>query len=269
MGLRQGNSGGAFFAKNKRDLTPAFLTGEPFIELRQVGSTNNYATGLVHAGMARSGTAVFAHHQTAGKGQRAREWKSEAGMNIAMSLVLQPPGLMLSQSFLLSAATSVGVQRFLAGYAGGEIKVKWPNDIYWRDRKTAGILIENIVQGNHWKAAVVGIGVNVNQTVFDGLQKKAVSLKQITGREYDPLALARELCTCLSDVYATMWRSPAEISEEYKSLLYKLNGPVRLKKGSRVFEATVKGVTASGELVVHHAVEENFAVGEVEWMRNE
>ncbi len=246
-------------------MTPAFLVGNPFIELQQVGSTNNYATGMVHAGMAQHGATVFTHHQTAGKGQRAREWKSAADLNIVMSVILQPPGLPLSQSFLLSAATAIGVQQFFSSYAGDSVKVKWPNDIYWQDRKAAGILIENIVQGSEWKAAVVGIGININQTDFEGLEKKAVSLRQITGRQHEPLVLAKELCTYLSNAYEKMQNAPAEISASYKSLLYKLNETVRLKKGSRVFEAMVKDVTALGELVVHHAVEERFAVGEVEW----
>lgn len=221
---------------------------------------------MVHAGMAQHGTAVFAHHQTAGKGQRAREWKSAAGMNIAMSVILQPPGLALSQSFLLSMATAAGVHRFFSLYAGEATKVKWPNDIYWQDRKTAGVLIENIVQGNQWKAAIVGIGININQTVFDGLDKKAVSLKQITGKEHDPVLMAKELYGYLIDAYQALQKQPSIICDQYKSLLYKLNQTVRLKQGSRVFEAVVKGVSTTGELIVQHAVEESFAVGEVAWV---
>jgi BirA family transcriptional regulator, biotin operon repressor / biotin---[acetyl-CoA-carboxylase] ligase len=129
-------------------LTSTFLIGNPFIELQQVESTNNYATGMVHEGMAQHGMVVFANHQTKGKGQHNRTWLSEEGKNIAMSVILQPPGLALSQSFLISMATALGVQRFFAKYAGSETKVKWPNDLYWRDRKAGGILIENIVLGS-------------------------------------------------------------------------------------------------------------------------
>lgn len=242
------------------------MIGQPFVELQQVESTNNYATGLVHAGMAQQGTAVFAHHQTKGKGQHNKQWVGEAGKNIALSLVLQPPGLALSQSFLISMATAVGLRRFYAAHAGNETKVKWPNDLYWRDRKAGGVLIENIVQGNDWKAAVVGIGININQTAFDGVRNRAVSLKQITGRDHNPLELAKELCGFLSDAYTVLQKLPSQIMEEYKKHLYKLNETVRLKKGSRVFDAVVKDVTAMGELVVQHAVEERFSVGDVEWV---
>jgi BirA family transcriptional regulator, biotin operon repressor / biotin---[acetyl-CoA-carboxylase] ligase len=252
--------------KNHLKLAFPFFVGSPFIELQQVESTNNYATGLAHAGMAQSGTAVFAHHQTKGKGQRNRQWQDEGGKNIALSLILQPPGLALSQAFLLSMATAVGVYRFFSHYAGSETSVKWPNDLYWRDRKAGGILIENIVQGSEWKAAIVGVGININQTRFGDLEKKAVSLRQITGKEYEPVLLAKELCRYLSDAYNLLHHLPSEVMEQYRNHLYKLNETVRLKQGSRVFDAVVKDVTALGELIVEHGTEERFGVGEVEWV---
>jgi BirA family transcriptional regulator, biotin operon repressor / biotin---[acetyl-CoA-carboxylase] ligase len=247
-------------------LTPSFSIGNPFIQLQQVESTNNYATGLVHAGMAQHGTAVFAHHQTKGKGQHNKTWLAEEGKNIALSVILQPPALSLSQSFLLSMATAVGVHHFLSNYIGSETKVKWPNDLYWRDRKAGGILIENIVQGSEWKAAIVGIGININQTEFENLETKAVSLKQITGKELEPLELSKELCEHLSQAYTLLHKLPSATIENYKNCLYKINETVRLKKDSRVFDATVKDVTAMGQLVVEHAIEEYFSVGEVEWI---
>ena len=247
-------------------MTPTFSIGNPLIELQQVESTNNYATGLVHAGMAQHGTAVFAHHQTKGKGQHNRTWLSEEGKNIAMSVIVQPPALALSQSFLLSMATAIGTRQFLSKYAGSETKVKWPNDLYWRDRKAGGILIENIVQGTEWKAAIIGIGININQTSFENLDSKAVSLKQITGKDFEPLALAKELCQQLSKAYDVLHKLPAQIIESYKNQLYKINEVVRLKKGSRVFDAKVKNVTTMGQLVVQHATEEYFSIGEVEWL---
>ncbi len=247
-------------------MSSRFSVGTPFLELQQVESTNNYATGLVHAGMAQSGTAVFAHHQTKGKGQRNRQWEGDSGKNIALSLILQPPFLALSQAFLLSMASALGVSRFFSKYAGTETSVKWPNDLYWRDRKAGGILIENIIQGNEWKAAIIGIGININQTAFQGLEQKAVSLKQISGKEHQPVLLAKELCRYLDEAYRLLHNFPLGVREEYRNCLYKRGETVRLKQGSRVFAAAIKDVSALGELVVQHATEERFGVGEVEWV---
>ena len=244
----------------------ASTIGLPFIELQQVESTNNYATGLVHAGMARHGMAVFANHQTAGKGQWYKKWHGDANKNIALSVIIKPDGFSLSQSFLFSMATAVGVYCFLKSYAGDEIKIKWPNDIYWRDRKTAGILIENTVQGSSWKWSVIGVGININQTSFDQVASKAVSLKQITGKDFEPVQLAKELCTFLENAFDTLHQSDETIIDTYKKNLFRLGETGVFRKEGRVFTGTVTDVTTHGQLVVQGAIEERFNVGEIEWV---
>jgi BirA family biotin operon repressor/biotin-[acetyl-CoA-carboxylase] ligase len=239
--------------------------GFPFIELPTVDSTNNYAMGLVHAGMAQHGAAVFTHEQTKGRGQRNKNWSSQAKSNIAISIVIEPKGLSSSQVFILSKAIAIGTLNFFNSYAQSDVKIKWPNDIYWRDRKAGGILIDNVFQGSDWKYAIAGIGLNINQTHFGELNK-AVSLKQITGKDFEPLLLAKELCDCLDKAYCNLTTKPQLIASEYHRNLYKLDQKVKLKKESRIFEATIKDVTALGQLIVEHAAEERFDVGEVEWV---
>lgn len=244
-------------------LTPI---GTPFVELLSVESTNNYAMGMVRAGMAHHGTAVFAHNQTKGKGQRNKQWDSEGSKNIAISIILEPGFIEGQPMFLLSMMAAAGVLKFFNNYIGDETSIKWPNDIYWRDRKAAGILIENVWQGNEWKFAVVGIGINVNQTGFGELGTKAVSLKQITGKEFVPVELARELSTELQNSLELFLANPEILVKDYKSKLYKLGETVRLKKENRIFDALIKDVNLEGQLVVQTLVEEKFDVGEVEWM---
>jgi BirA family transcriptional regulator, biotin operon repressor / biotin---[acetyl-CoA-carboxylase] ligase len=242
--------------------------GQPFIELLSVESTNNYAMGLARAGMAQHGTVVFTHEQTKGKGQRSKEWLSQKGKNIAMSLLIKPESLYVSELFLLSMMVAVAVQDFFLRYAENDIKIKWPNDIYWRDRKAAGILIENLWQGSEWKLAVAGIGININQTDFGKLNPKAVSLKEITGKYFEPVRLAKEVCRILEEKCQLLITDPSQIMQQYKAHLYKLNNQVKLKKDNRVFEATFTDVTINGQMVAHHVIEEKFDVGEVEWLIN-
>jgi BirA family biotin operon repressor/biotin-[acetyl-CoA-carboxylase] ligase len=253
--------------KIKNKLLPASKSiGQSFVELQTVDSTNNYATALLHEGMAHHGTVVFAHRQTAGRGQRNKTWHTGNGENLAFSIIVKPFGLPVSQLFLLSMATAVGLHHFFSRYAGAPTKLKWPNDLYWGDRKTGGILIENTISGEEWKHAIVGIGTNINQVDFEGLSQNAVSLKQITGVDYDVVTMAKELCGNIQGAYEILQRDPQLIITTYQQHLYKLNEVVRLKKGARVFEATAKGVTRSGQLIVQHTVEELFSVGEVEWI---
>jgi len=240
--------------------------GASFIQLSQVDSTNNYATALAHAGLTQHGIVVFAYDQIKGKGQRNKLWLTTKGENITLSIVIQPEHLSLSQSFLLSMCFALGVQQFFKQYAGDKTKVKWPNDIFWGDRKAGGILIENIIAGTQWKYSIVGIGLNINQSNFDGISQNAVSLKQITSKEFNVLALAKEMCELLERYYKKMNKDPTSIVQDYHQHLYKRNEWVRLKKGNRIFEALIIGVSSTGQLITEHGTEELFEVGEVEWV---
>ena len=222
--------------------------------------------GLVHAGMAQHGTCVFAHEQTKGKGQRSKQWVSGAGQNVLMSLIIEPFNLRPEQLFLLSMMTAIGVHQFYSKYAGEDTSIKWPNDIYWRDRKAGGILIENSLQGSTWKYGVIGIGLNINQTSFEELPTRAVSLKQITSNSYDTVDMAKELIAILQASFEEMLENTGAIASRYHEHLYRLHQTVRLKKGTRTFDAYIKGVTEDGRLITATSMEEYFSVGEVEWV---
>lgn len=256
-----------YFCSNLAQLsTIAKPIGSPFIELRTVESTNNYAMALVHDRVAQHGTCVFAHEQTKGKGQRQKGWSSASGQNIMMSIIVSPYALAPSQQFFLSMAVALGVYHFFNHYAASDVSIKWPNDLYWRDRKAGGILIENSIQGPNWQWAVIGVGININQTQFPGLGNKAVSLKQITGKTFDPVALANELVDYIQQSMELLVNEPAEVRRQYLEVLYKLNQPVHFRQGSRSFTGTVTDVTPTGELIVKSPIEERFSIGELEWI---
>lgn len=244
------------------------VLGTPFVELQSVDSTNNYARQQIHAGMAQTGMTVFTHEQVAGKGQRGKVWASQKDVNIALSVVINPHLLKVVQQFQLSACVAVALHQFFMKYAGDDSKIKWPNDLYWQDRKAGGILIENIVgSSGNWDWAICGMGININQTSFSTELPNPVSLKQITGKDFTVVLLAKELCICLDEKYRELMSSGFEaIYNQYLQLLYKLNEKVKLKKDNRVFEATIKSVSPEGKLVVQHAIEEEFNFGEVEWV---
>ena len=234
--------------------------------LDRVDSTNNYAMAQVHAGMAKHGMAWFAREQAAGKGQRGRQWDSEPGKNIALSLILQPELMKINQGFYLSATVALACNDLFSKYARDETSIKWPNDIYWRDRKAGGILIENVQQGSTWKYAIVGIGININQTLFSKYLKNPVSLKQITGKDHDAAKLGEELYDLLMERTAAMETTSFENTlKTYNQHLFGLNKTVRLKKDNAVFETVIKEVNAQGQLVTVDAVERSFDFGQVEW----
>jgi BirA family biotin operon repressor/biotin-[acetyl-CoA-carboxylase] ligase len=161
--------------------------GQSFTVIPSIDSTNNYAMQMVHARLANHGDVWFALEQTSGKGQRGKSWQSSRGENILLSIVLQPLFLVPMRSFLLNAAITLGVYDFYNKYAGRETRIKWPNDIYWRDRKAGGILIENIIRLESWLFAVAGIGLNINQVNFGEHLQKATSLRQITLKNFESI----------------------------------------------------------------------------------
>jgi BirA family transcriptional regulator, biotin operon repressor / biotin---[acetyl-CoA-carboxylase] ligase len=231
------------------------------IELESVDSTNNYAMARIHEGMASDGLVCLARHQWAGKGQRGKVWLSEPGQNLIMSLVIEPGTLLLSQQFMFSAAIALGILDLSRRFEENCWTIKWPNDIYWNDRKAAGILVESAIQGKNWLFAVAGIGMNLNQDSFPPEIPNAVSLKQITGKTYDPLLFARELVPAVQNRISILRLEPDKILSDINQNLYKINQPVQLKKGNRSMATNLIGVNKTGHLITGIG---SFDLGEVQ-----
>ena len=196
--------------------TPIITLGEPLIELSQIDSTNMYAMEQIHAQKALSGSVYQTDFQTNGKGQHGRIWESHRGENLLCTYVLELNALKQGKNWVpseqlgLSAAVALGAQAFFMEFAGEETKIKKPNDIYWRDRKAGGILIENIVRGTDWTWTVIGIGLNINQTQFSNEAGNPVSLKQITGKDWDIKTMQKKLAEALS-ASLNLWLTEEEL----------------------------------------------------------
>jgi BirA family biotin operon repressor/biotin-[acetyl-CoA-carboxylase] ligase len=184
--------------------TPNVILGVPLIELSTIDSTNIYAMAQIKEGLAESGSCFRADYQTHGKGQHGRIWESSKGQNILCSYILELEKLdglkkwAPTDQIGFSAAIALGIRAFFDAHTNGDTKIKRPNDIYWRDRKAGGILIENLLKGTAWTWSVIGIGININQTVFSPKAPNPVSLKQITGRDWDILSLQEALSKALT-----------------------------------------------------------------------
>jgi BirA family transcriptional regulator, biotin operon repressor / biotin---[acetyl-CoA-carboxylase] ligase len=242
-----------------------------FIVLSRVESTNNYAMAKLHASIDASGFCFFALEQTAGKGQRGKTWTSNPGENITMSTVFplwhRVSANVSAFPFLLSAAMALGCYDFIKDCNIPNLSIKWPNDIYFDDRKAAGILIENVFKSPAWRWAVIGTGVNINQQDFPVTTPNAVSLKMITGKTYNVIELGKKLHTVLTERFSQLSSSDTDvILDEYNSRLYRKGQEVKLKKDNTVFKARIDQVNANGELVTYAGVERTFRLGEVEFI---
>ena len=190
--------------------TPNILLGAPLIELSTIDSTNIYAMAQIKAGLAKSGSCYTADFQTNGKGQHGRVWESSKGQNLLCSYILELNTLDALKNWTpadqigFSAAIALGARAFFAAFAGSETKIKKPNDIYFSDRKAGGILIENLVRGQEWTWAVIGIGMNINQSAFSSaavnkVSSNPISLQEITNQSWDIKKMQEHLSDALND----------------------------------------------------------------------
>ena len=190
--------------------TPNILLGAPLIELSTIDSTNIYAMAQIKAGLAKSGSCYTADFQTNGKGQHGRVWESSKGQNLLCSYILELNTLDALKNWTpadqigFSAAIALGARAFFAAFAGSETKIKKPNDIYFSDRKAGGILIENLVRGPEWTWAVIGIGMNINQTEFspealNSVSSNPISLQEITNQSWDVKKMQQHLSEALNN----------------------------------------------------------------------
>lgn len=222
----------------------------------------------LHNRLLRSETAILALHQTAGKGQRGRHWQTAPGENITMSTVFDASALasVARFPFLLSATAALGCYDFFKDLQVQDVTIKWPNDVYIGDRKAGGILIENILKGSSVDWSITGTGINLNQEHFEGLSK-ATSIRLSTGKNYDVVEMGRILRDKLSFRFSELSTTPpAQIMAEYNGHLYKAHAEVKLKKNNIIFSARILRVSSEGELVTFNQFEQNFKVGEVEFV---
>ena len=235
--------------------------------LETIDSTNNYAMGMVQNGAGYSGDAVFALAQTHGKGRRNKVWKSGERQSILLSIITEMQWLPVLYQFRLSVAVALACHDFVSGYIKENVKIKWPNDIFINDRKAGGILIENAIKGNLWQWSVIGIGLNVNQPNFEKEDLSAISLKQLTGEEYDVVELGKELHkNVLARIDQLQSGDYDKMLESYNANLFARNKKVKLKKGNIVFETVIQNISPSGELIAKDAIERSFGFDEVEWL---
>ncbi|MEO0066315.1 MAG: hypothetical protein RI983_1641 [Bacteroidota bacterium] len=244
------------------------VIGIPFIHLSEVNSTNIYAMEQLQAKLAEHGAVFFSDLQTAGKGQMGKNWESEAGKNLLLSVILNTSSLNMGDQFALSAAVALATHDFLSSYIPYNLTIKWPNDLYWCDRKAGGILIENQISGGIWTHAIAGIGININQTLFSETTTRAVSLKQITGQQYNPVELAKVLCQNLEKRFHQLLfvNGPAEIIKDYNLFLYKKGELVKLKTVNSTARYRIDNVDQQGRLCVTGGIPVQFKHGTVEWI---
>lgn len=252
---------------------PTVFIGQNLIKLSEVDSTNSFLKRI----MSKSeplpeGTVIMAENQYQGKGQAGNTWHAEAGKNLTFSVLLRPVFLRPDQQFFLNIAVGTGILRALRSYCDDRLKLKWPNDIYYGHRKLGGVLIENTLSGSQIKAAIVGIGINVNQMTFGReLDTAAVSLQQITGKAIEQMDLLGKLSLTLEESYQSLAKGEFKaLYHAYVKELYLYQEKAFYRQNGEIIEGTITGVSERGllELETSHG-KQYFDLKEIAFLKQE
>jgi BirA family transcriptional regulator, biotin operon repressor / biotin---[acetyl-CoA-carboxylase] ligase len=244
------------------------IDGNRIVRIQLTDSTNNYANRQIRVNSIQEGTVFLTYDQTSGRGQMKNTWESETGKNLTFSMVLYPEFLEIRHQFMLSKVVALGIYSAINKYVG-QLKIKWPNDIYVGNRKLGGILIENSIMSGLLKTSVVGIGLNVNQTVFTSSAPNPVSLQLLTNQHYDCEEILTDIITGIDYYYNLLKQGDEEtIDSGFISVLYRLNEMRRFKAEEVVFEGEIVGVNEIGQLQIRKSDDEilEFHFKEVEFL---
>ena len=221
------------------------------IKLDAIDSTNNYLKKIILNEGITDYTIVTAKFQTEGKGQLGTKWESEHSKNLICSVYKKNINIKAQDQFVISALVSLALIKTLRKVNLSNSYIKWPNDIMSDNKKICGILIENIVKENYIKDAVIGIGLNVNQTIFNNLPN-ATSIKNLIGTSCSKDEILKDLVKNLEYYFNKLDKSSINsIFEKYEDALFRINKPSTFKnpKGE-VFTGYIKGVSKLGKLNV-------------------
>lgn len=229
-------------------------------ELPLIDSTNLYTERLLSKEDIPEGSVIYTFNQAAGIGQGENRWESEPYKNLTATVVLRPVFLEASSQFLLTAVISLSVCETIYDFITIEPLIKWPNDIYCNNRKIAGILIKNQIMGKSISTTIMGLGLNINQTIFSHAPM-ATSFKILSGTDYDIKEVLTKWHNNLANYYRLLKTDKKALLNQYLSKLYLKNQFIEyVIKGKNII-AAIEGVDRHGQLVLFDKAGKKYVCG--------
>ena len=230
--------------------------GQNYLSFPELESTNQYAIELLSKIKPSEGTVISTDFQSQGRGQIGSSWHSAAHQNLTFSCILYPTFLPVKDQFYLNQAIALAICETVRHFVkNGEVKVKWPNDIYINDQKVAGILIQNALHGKQILNSVIGIGINVLEEQFPAALPNPTSIIHWTNETLDRSSVLAIACHNLEKWYLTVKRNQFnQIREAYQQALYRFATESffqRADTGEVIFGKIV-GTNPTGKLMIEH-----------------
>ena len=217
------------------------------IKITDVDSTNNYALSMQKEKFFKEGLVVVSDFQKKGRGQRGNNWYSQKGKNITLSLVVESQ-IIIKRQYDLVMIVSLSIKDLLLSL-GIKSYIKWPNDILVNKKKISGILIDNIVSKDIIAYSIVGIGLNVNQIVFEEYTPQATSLSLQLNRSLILQEIRDKLLICIKNRLNT-YRKGIDMKEEYLNSVFQKDRVTVFESKFKRFNGIIRDVTEEGLLII-------------------
>ncbi|OIO39254.1 MAG: biotin--[acetyl-CoA-carboxylase] ligase [Candidatus Omnitrophica bacterium CG1_02_49_16] len=245
------------------DLGTRFI-GKEIVSYDELDSTNDTAFSLGENG-SKEGTIVFTEFQKKGRGRLGRSWESPKGKNLILSVLLRPR--MLPQDISkLTLACAVSVIKAVKKMTGKTLGIKWPNDIYYENKKVGGILTEMSAESDRINFIVVGIGINLNSEQSQ-LPPGSISLKEITGSFVNRVLFGQELLRELETDYLRLKNNQfEELVKDWETYSVTSGHRVIATLFGRKIEGQAIGIDKEGALWIRqdNGFQERIVAGDVE-----
>ncbi len=236
------------------------------INIDECVSTNLYVRELRKTGKLTDRTAIVTKFQSMGRGQRQNSWNSEKGSNLLVSLY-KNTDIYAEDNFIITIITSLALSNAIK-LQGVECKIKWPNDIYVKDNKIAGILIENSLFKNIISDTIIGIGLNVNQKSFPKELPNPISLYQVLDKKIDIDHILIDLIKEIDKLLEQAKDNFSALYHEYISRLYRLKSWNLYRTDGNTFNGKIHGVETDGRLILENGMGDlkHYLFGEINYM---
>jgi BirA family transcriptional regulator, biotin operon repressor / biotin---[acetyl-CoA-carboxylase] ligase len=240
--------------------------GKSLVFVPECHSTNTLAQQLSQQAGFADGSVIITNNQTAGRGQHGSTWHTDIGQNLTFSVIVKPTFLAIKDQYFLTVITSLAVRDLLKSMVPDKIFIKWPNDILVRHKKICGILIENQIQSSQIARSIIGIGLNVNQMIFNVIT--ATSVRHITHQDYDLESVLHRLLEFLEVRYLQLKQGKTqELRAEYLKALYWRDEKHLFSSAGTTFTGVIDGIDEYGKLVVKTETEtRSFEVKELSYL---
>ncbi len=249
-----------------KNFAKTLFLGKRVFFLTECHSTSDLMLDRIRAGESMEGDVIHADFQSGGKGQRGSKWVSEPEKNLLFSINVTPSFIAPDQSFLLNVAVSLALQKTISSFTDNTVLIKWPNDIYVKDQKISGLLIQCLVEGSRIKNAIIGIGLNINQRSFGEIEATSISL--LSGEKVDREYVLEVLLQHIESYYLILRSGKADdLILRYHEHLYRRGELHQFQTPERIFYGEIIGIDKVGRLNIRDGETlRSFNVKEVEFL---